>query len=572
VTLRMIRTLTVLAFAASAALPLAAAPQPGKISGVVVDPHGTPQMGATVFIISEQAADIAPMQLLTNDRGLFSTESLASGFYSIRATLAGFLPAVEQHVHVKDAQITNLHIELGSIFSSLDKFRRADGQNAPPDEWTWTLRTSAATRPILRWDDDDGEVTLAGQMPQMEIARQKQARSLFELTNGGMHPGSISNLSDAPATVFAYDENLGAQGHLVFAGQFGYESASATGGFVAEWLPSGNPHTGPVSTLVIHESELGPGSPAFRGTRLSHDNQFQLGDRFHIRYGAELLTAGFEGTTTSVRPRAEIAYQFAPNWTASATIANHPWQDSDSSTGALESALENLDAFPTLLVRDNRSVLADDLHEELAIEHTLSPKSSLTAAVFHDHSDNTAVIGRGNETSSDFLQDFYSDAFAYDGGSSSSWGARLAYEQKITDLISAAVVYAWAGALVPSADENTSESLRDLLQTQYQASLAFRAIARMPRVGTQLTVSYKWIDGKVVSQQDAYGEAMYNVDPDLSLIIRQRLPKFVPGHATVLADFGNLLAQGYVPLRTADGSVVLVPSYRSFRGGVSFQF
>jgi hypothetical protein len=94
----------------------------------------------------------------------------------------------------------------------------------------------------------------------------------------------------------------------------------------------------------------------------------------------------------------------------------------------------------------------------------------------------------------------------------------------------------------------------------------------LPHIGTQLTVGYKWIDGQVVSRQDAYGEAMYNVDPYQSVIIRQPLPKFIPGHAVAMADFGNLLAQGYVPLQTQDGQVILVPSYRSFRGGVSFQF
>ena len=39
-----------------------------------------------------------------------------------------------------------------------------------------------------------------------------------------------------------------------------------------------------------------------------------------------------------------------------------------------------------------------------------------------------------------------------------------------------------------------------------------------------------------------------------------------------MADVGNLLAQGYVPLTTKDGNVVLVPSYRYFRGGLSLQF
>jgi len=50
------------------------------------------------------------------------------------------------------------------------------------------------------------------------------------------------------------------------------------------------------------------------------------------------------------------------------------------------------------------------------------------------------------------------------------------------------------------------------------------------------------------------------------------LPSFIPGHAELLADCGNLFAQGYVPLATPDGQVVLIPTYRFIRGGLSFQF
>jgi hypothetical protein len=39
-----------------------------------------------------------------------------------------------------------------------------------------------------------------------------------------------------------------------------------------------------------------------------------------------------------------------------------------------------------------------------------------------------------------------------------------------------------------------------------------------------------------------------------------------------LVDLGNLFAQGYVSIPTSDGRVILVPSYRYFRGGLSFQF
>ena len=133
----LIRTLGLLLLAGLVVSPLyAASPRAGRIAGVVVDPQGTPQMGATVYVVSEQTPSLAPVQLLTNARGIFSTDGLDSGFYSIRATLAGYLPALAEHVHVLDERVTKLQIEWGSVFSSLGKFRRPPNQDTPPDEWT----------------------------------------------------------------------------------------------------------------------------------------------------------------------------------------------------------------------------------------------------------------------------------------------------------------------------------------------------------------------------------------------------------------------------------------------------
>jgi hypothetical protein len=58
----------------------------------------------------------------------------------------------------------------------------------------------------------------------------------------------------------------------------------------------------------------------------------------------------------------------------------------------------------------------------------------------------------------------------------------------------------------------------------------------------------------------------------LNLTLRQSLPNFLPGHMQAVADFGNLLAQGYVPVTTREGQLFLVPSYRYFRGGLSLKF
>jgi hypothetical protein len=526
-------------------------------------------MGATVVISSSQLLNNMAFQLLTNDRGRFSSATLPSGIYSVKVTLAGFLPAVEQDIQVRDEHTTLLEIVLGSVFTSLEKLRRQPDQQVAADDWSWVLRASAATRPVLRWQD--GDVVLGGRVNPFDKSQDQAARTRLEFTSGSDHPGSVSNLADTPGSAFAYDYGLGGLGNLLIAGQFSYDAGSESNGFVAQWLPSGDSGTGPVTTLLIRESQLGNGGPTFHGLRMSHDSSFQLGDRVSIRYGADFLMAGLQTTTTSVRPRAEVAVRIAPTWLASALVTTNTWQDSAGAPGDLQSTINQLDAFPTLLLRAGHAVLDDDLHAEIAVEHDLTKKSSVTAAVFDDHSNNTAIFGHGNFSGPDYLPDYFSNVFAYDAGAMNSLGARLVFQQKIATNLDMTLIYSYAGALAPNEDP-AEGALRNQLAAQYRSSVATRFSATIPRTGTKIVSSYKWINGPAVSPQDAYGQSTYHIDPYLSVQVRQRLPGFIPGHAEILADCGNLLAQGYVTLATSDGQIVLVPTYRFFRGGLSFQF
>jgi carboxypeptidase family protein len=547
-----------------------AAPNSGNISGVVTDPAGTPQMGASVVVLAEQLQGILPIEVLTNDRGRFSTISLPTGTYTVKVTLAGFLPAMEQHIQVADQRTTLLEIALGSLLSSFDKLRRQpDQQPVASDEWIWVLRSASATRPILRWQE--GDTDLEGDPVTGDFAEAKSFRGRMDLTSGADHPGSVSNLANSPATAFAYDLGLGSHGRLLMAGQFSYEGGAPAGGMAVEWLPSGELSAGSVNTIVIRESRLGPGGPTFRGLRASHENQLAINDRVSVRYGGEFLAAGLNGTAFTMRPRGEIAVQLSPTWQTSVTVAASPWQDAAQNPNALQSALNSLDSFPTLLMRSGRSVLDNNLHEEVALEHALGQNSTITAAFFHDRSNHTAVFGRGAVSGPDFLQDYFSDVFAYDAGASSSLGTRVAYRQKFSDNFETTFIYAYAGALAPNEDP-AEVALRDQLTNRYRHSFAVRASMQVPRVKTRVTTGYKWISGSAANQQDPFGEALYRVDPYLSLELRQPLPTVFSCHMEALADFGNLLAQGYVPIATGDGRVVLVPSYRYFRGGLTLQF
>lgn len=550
-------------------LPLAAAPNSGKISGIVVDPTGTPQMGATVSITTESLLSFAPTELLTNDRGRFSTSTLAPGMYSIKVTLAGFLPAIQQHVQVSDQQTTLLEIVLGSVLSSFEKLRRQPTEQVASDEWIWVLRSSSATRSILRWQD--GTVIVEGVPNQGEVAQKEAFHGRLDVTSGSDRPGSVSNYADSPATAFAYDVEVGEKGRLYMAGQFSYEGGAPAGGLVAEWVPSGKIGDGPVTSVVVRESELGPTGPIFRGMRISHDNQIALTDRVSLRYGSDYVMAGLRSSTMALRPRGEVAVQLSPSWQLSALAAMSSWQDAEGQQSGLQSAMNSLDAFPTLLMRNGRPVFDNNLHAEIEVEHSLSSNSKVSAALFHDNSSHTAVFGHGAVAGPDFLQDYFSDVFAYDGGRTASLGARAAFHQRWTDNLDTTIIYDYAGVLAPDED-SFSDSLRNHLVTRYRNSLAGRVSATVPHLGTKVSVGYKWIGGPAVSHLDAYGESLFHLDPYLNMEIRQQLPSFLPGHMEALADFGNLLAQGYVTVSTGDGQLVLVPSYRYFRGGLSVQF
>lgn len=560
-----------LGFFAGVASPAAAESQTGKIAGVVLDPSGVPQMGATV-VVTAQSLTSASFQLLTNAHGRFATSALLPGVYSVRVTLAGFLPSLQPNVPVTGSRTTSLQIELGSLFTGLNDLHRRANEKPDEAEWGWVLRSSAITRPILRWQN--GRLVLAQDQESTSEAASsnRQLRSRIDFTSG-MRPGSAIGFSDSPATSFAFDEGIGATGQLLVAGQVSYESQATSGGFATLWLPEGNGREGPSTSLVVRQSRLGADGPMFRGMRLDQTGVLALSDAVTLRYGAEyLLTSLGSETTTGLRPRAELAVRISPDWQASLLLASRPWPEaSPEATAPLESALDSLDVFPTMLFRDGRPVLEDGWHEELAVERLFAHHSRLMLAGFHDRSNDTAVFGQGNVIdNANFLQDFFTDGFAYDAGTSDSWGARAAYQQKFSKDLSATVVYAWAGALAPVANSQPDGRLRDALSTQYRQSLAGSVSSRIPVLGTQLTTGYKWINGVVVSRQDEYGEASFRLDPYLNLVIHQPIPCLHRMQA--MADFGNLLAQGYVPMTTRDGRIVMVAAYRTFRGGISVQF
>jgi hypothetical protein len=541
----------------------------GKISGVVLDPSGTPQMGASVWLISEDAGGRIVAQILSNQYGVFFTDHLKPGKYAVRVSVAGFLPSMERHVAVMSNLTTLLRVQVDTVFSSLDTLRRKSDAPAEPDDWKWVLRSSTATRTILQWDDTSNQI--ASNTMGADLPNAQRPRALVQVTNGALRPGSASNLSNAPATAVSYDQQLGSLGRLLVAGQMSYDKG-ASGSFASVWLPSSVAGNGPETIFVWRQSKFGAEGMEFKGMRIDHTEQLLLGDRFLLRAGGEYLRAGIISSVSSLRPHAQLDASLAPGWMATMIVAANPPSEQWGRTGALESAIDELDSLPPVLFHNGNPVLEGGWHQELSVKRKMSNQARFEVAAFHDSTRDQAVFGTGSAASPEFVQDAFSPAFLYDGGNSSSWGTRAAYRQKLSDDLEVAAIYAWAGALSPGSElKTTSSDLRDSFMTSTHHSVAARISGKIPRFDTQFSASYKWVSGTALSHTDRFGEAAYHMDPYLHLSIRQPLPGF-NGRWEALADFSNLLAEGYLTVNGQDSRITLVPVLRSFRGGVSFQF
>src|ERR1044071_6933036 len=89
----------------------------GAITGVVSDHLGIPQMGATILLFNRQERAVQKIQ--TNDRGEFAFAGLLPDIYSIRVTLATYLPAFKGNIAVSAGKRSILHVNLSTLLSTI---------------------------------------------------------------------------------------------------------------------------------------------------------------------------------------------------------------------------------------------------------------------------------------------------------------------------------------------------------------------------------------------------------------------------------------------------------------------
>jgi hypothetical protein len=114
-----------------------------------------------------------------------------------------------------------------------------------------------------------------------------------------------------------------------------------------------------------------------------------------------------------------------------------------------------------------------------------------------------------------------------------------------------------------------------MLAAERTNSFVAKITADVPGARTRFSTSYEWVPNDRVTPVDPAGQANLGVQPYLGVQIRQPIPtpNFLPVHIDAVADFENLLSQGYVVAgQGGQRPMVLSSGYHYVRGGFSVQF
>jgi hypothetical protein len=539
---------------------------PGSISGYVRNTAGSPQMGATVQLVSAVGH---LMVVHTDGKGYFAASGLTPGSYDVHVSAPSFLPTLREDVVLAAGASKLLNITLSTLFEAvgmLPPLKKGDNEN---DSWKWTLRNTA-NRPVLRFDDNTAlivETQNEGQPLKGTLALMAGAAS------DGY--GSASDLG----TAFSIEQSLFHTGTFGFSGDLGYGAGTPDGVLRTSYVRKGSDGWNQSVALMVRRfsaPDTLPHGGALGAISMSYADGFSVGNVLDFQVGGEAEAIQFLGQEDNAfRPSAVADLHLGTN-----TILEYRYTTTEPNTRAskgFDTAPADLsEAAPRMTMVDGNPLLENAHHHEVSLSERMGD-NKLQLAYYNDRVKDPALLGVGDVTTytSDILPDPYSGTFSYNGGALEAQGVRFVFQHRISDNFSATVDYAYGGVLELEQPGVAWTAVRNNIDSGWRHSAALKLNGYAPRTHTKWIASYRWTSGQTLVPVDLFNASAGQTDPYFNLFVRQPLPHFrgMPGTMEAIIDVRNLLAQGYVPIVGPDGQTVyLVQSARSVRGGLAFTF
>ena len=596
-------TITVLLLSATAAFPATQPTLAGSIAGVVRNPSGVPQMGASVFLFNK--SEHLMQRALTNDRGVFAFGLLSPDVYSVRVSLASFVPAVRQKIAVQPGMQSLLYVNLATVLSSIELVYAKPGEGAlMSDDWKWILKESASTRPVLR--------ILPGTSVSDPNQRQAPSGAVFSDTRGVLNlsagdPGSLGSSSSQTdlGTAFALATSIFGHNQLQLSGNLGYSAHSGlpTAGFRTSYSHDG---VGPEVAVTVQQVFLpvrggfpvgagqGDGAPALRIVSLSMHDSTMLTEDLRLDYGGSFDSVTYMDHLNSLNQFARLTYDLGRGgkvivaYSSGAPATDLLTQPQDSKSGVhagdaegLAQDLAALAVLPRLSLLDGHAAIQRSQDFEVGYEKKIGG-TTMNLTGYSERVSNAAMIvvaPEGAFGAGDLLPDISSQNSILDAGTYHRMGFASSVSHALGDRVQVGGSFGSGGALSAAGDRdqqsNTADTLRARLNTTQRFWASARASAKLPVTGTVITGSYEWMNyNNTIMPDHVYLTQSPYAATGLNVRVRQPIPSVpgMPGRLEATAELQNGLAQGYMPITQAGQQVTLVQSPRALRGGLSFIF
>ena len=563
----------------------------GAIAGVVSDGGGVPQMGATVLLLNHQ--DRVFQKVLTDENGQFRFLGLFPDLYSVRITLATFVPAFKKNILVQPGMRSVLNVSLSGLFSSIQlTYPPIKNGNLMSDDWKWVLRSAASTRPVLRFDEERKLADVKTERP----AAFSQTRGMLRVSAGdGALVSSVGNEADL-GTAFALATSLYGSNMLQVSGNVGYGSLSGapSAAFRTSYsrnVAGGSPEFSLTMRQLYLPERLGlalggneSALPMLRTMSAAFDDSTRISDNVSFQYGFTMDSVTFLDHLNYFSPYARLTYDLGKDGRLEFTYTSgnaRPDLGDDAQDSDLQRDLNTLAMFPRISLRDTHPKIQRGEEYEVAYSRKVGSRVYGVSA-YHEAVTNAAVsmvAPPGLYSGGDLLPDLFSGNSTFDAGNYQSSGYSAMVTQDLGENVSATLSYGSMGALTVDQRELVSSSpdeLRSMIRAGRKHAATLRIAATSPWTGTHMIASYQFTpEHGWAMPGNMYSTQSIRPIPGLNIYVRQPIPRIamLPWRMEATADLRNLLAQGYLPLLMSNGQqAILVQTPRSFRGGLSFIF
>jgi hypothetical protein len=556
-----------------ASKPAFAAPlSAGSVAGVVRDVSGTPQIGIVVELLRSDATLAA--RVFTDRKGNYAIASVLPGQYSLKAMGGDFIPTLKQNLRIRANTVVDLTLSsLYDLMQFVPPPRRV--RPRAEDDWAWTLR-SAQNRPLLRWQDDGSPIMVWDGAAETSETRRKLGRRRVRLQavagerrfGAGGKEISVSMLRDASA-----------RRRLAMTAEIAPDESGLMDAMVGmrQEMASSGLGSSSVQTLlaVTMAPEMSAGAQqGMQEASMRSWESLQLLNSLDAEAGSDQVLAriGDGPSVLAALPFASVALHRGDS-TLEYRVATARTADPEAGDSMPGSWL------PLLSERDGQLLIEHGLHQELGWSTAAGP-AEMQLVIYGDTLENPILEASGRLSATGnaggwVLADGASGLLRAAGPAYSAKGVMASVESRLPGNNRVRLSYASGDALVMQATA-TPESVASILQSaraHHAQMYSLMVSGTVDGLGTRWRASYRWQPESTVTEVAPY--AVSASDPYLNVSIRQPIHVYGEGATGVEAqlDLRNLLAEGYQPFLTSDGShLYFAQAQRCVRGGLAFTF